>query len=101
MAPLTPMGALNAVRAADEARTQLIDSNKQRFKEIDEEAKQRKEDLRQQHRNANRALVEAIRLAQTYGIHVEDSARTIGKSPQAIYRIEQEVKKHDATPTTT
>lgn len=89
------MGALNALKQADADRTALIEVNKTAFKEIDEDAKQRKDDLRRRHKEANKALIDAIRLAQTYGIHVEDSARTIGKSTQAIYRLEQEVKKNE------
>lgn len=101
MVPLTPLSALNALKEADSARTVLIEGNKNAFKHIDEEAKEKKEDLRKKHRDANKTLVEAVRAAQACGINVEDSCATIGKSPQAIYRIEQEVRKHESRPENT
>lgn len=91
----TPLGALQHLREVDAARDIFIASKKAAFTAIDEKAKAEKEELRRQHRDLNRMLIQAIRDAQTYGIHVEDSARTIGKSPQAIYRLEAEIKKAD------
>lgn len=86
---------LQHLKEVDAARDIFIAGKKDAFTAIDENAKAEKNELRRQHRELNRMLIQAIRDAQTYGIHVEDSARTIGKSPQAIYRLEAEIKKMD------
>ncbi len=95
--PLTPMTAIEALRQITATRAELITNVKARYAEIDAEAKQKKEDLRTRHKEANRDLVAAVRQAQTFGIHVEDSAKIIGMSPQALYRLEQETRKWEAS----
>lgn len=94
---LTPLTAIEGLRSVAASRAELIGEQKERYAEIDAEAKAAKERVRDEHREANRELIAAIRQAQTLGIHVEDSAKIVGMSPQALYRIESELKKWDKT----
>lgn len=96
-APLTPLTALEALRTIAATRAELIAGAKARYAEIDAEAKEKKEALRTKHKKANRDLVAAVRQVQGLGIHVEDSAKIIGMSPQALYRLEQETRKWEAS----
>lgn len=92
---LTPLSAIEGLRQIAASRAELIGKQKERYAEIDAEAKAAKDKVRDEHREANRGLIAAIREAQTLGIHVEDSARIVGMSPQALYRIESELRKFD------
>jgi hypothetical protein len=92
---LTPMAALEDLRKISVERDEIIASEKARFAEIDEQAKTAKEQVRVDHREANRRLVAAMRLAQELGIRIEDSAKMIGKSPQALYKLEAELKRYE------
>ena len=94
---LTPLSAIEGLRQIAAKRAELIGEQKKRYAEIDAEAKAAKDKVRDEHREANRGLISAIREAQTLGIHVEDSAKIVGMSPQALYRIESEIKKWDKT----
>lgn len=95
MPTLTPMAALDELRRISAERDELIAGEKQRFAQIDNEAKTAKEQVRVDHRQANRALVAAIRTAQGLGIRIEDSAKIIGKSAQALYKLEAELRRFD------
>lgn len=92
---LTPLMAMNSLREVAEKRASLIATSKERYAAVDTEAKAKKAAIRKEHRNANRELVAMVRQAQNLGIHVEDSAKIIGMSAQALYRIEQELRKYD------
>lgn len=93
---LTPLTAMTSLREVAEKRAGLIATSKERYAAVDTEAKVKKVAIREEHRNANRELVAMVRQAQSLGIHIEDSAKIIGMSPQALYRLEQELKKFDA-----
>jgi ribosome-binding protein aMBF1 (putative translation factor) len=96
MPAITPMAALNELQAVSAQREHLIATSKERFAAIDAKAKDEKEQLRSEHREANRTLISTLRQAQSLGIKIEDLAAMIGKSPQALHRIEQELRKYDA-----
>jgi hypothetical protein len=93
---LTPLKAIQSLEQIASERKYQIAGEKSRFAHIDDDAKRQKDQVRIDHREANRRLIDAIRHAQTLGIHVEDAAKIVKMSAQAIYRLEAELKKWDS-----